>query len=55
MQRFKVQRSPEVSLKGLGVVAKEGVDEAKELHHPLVLPQVLVTLQQEHVVTAIAA
>ena len=33
----------EVTLKRLGVVREECVDEAEELHDPLVLPQVLVS------------
>ena len=46
---------PEVSLEGLGVVAKQRIDQPKQLHDSLVLSQVLVTLQQKHEVTAIAA
>ena len=49
----KVQNRPEVSLEGLGVVAKQRVNESKQLHDPLVLSEVLVTLQQEHEVTTI--
>ena len=45
---------PEVSLEGLGVVAKESVDQSKQLHHSFVLSQVLVTFQQEHIVPTIA-
>ena len=45
---------PEVSLKGLGVVAKESVDQSKQLHHSFVLSQILVTFQQEHIVPTIA-
>ena len=33
----------------------QGVDEAEELHGALVLPQILVALQQEHVLAAVAA
>ena len=36
------------------VVGEESVDQTKELHHSLVLPQVFVTLQEEHKLPAIA-
>ena len=36
---------PEVSLECLWVVAKESVDQPKQLHDPLILPQVFMTLQ----------
>ena len=42
-----------MSLEGLGVVAKESVDKSKQLHDSLVLSEIFVTLQQEHVVTTI--
>ena len=45
---------PEVSLEGLRVIGKKGVDQSEQLHHPLVLTQVLVTLQEEHEVLSIA-
>ena len=44
---------PEVSLEGLWVIGEQSVDQTKQLHHSLVLSQVLVTLQQEHEVTPI--
>ena len=36
------------------VICEESVDQTKELHHPLVLSQVFVTLQEEHKLPAIA-
>ena len=45
----------QVPSEGLPVADEERVDEAEKLHHSLVLPQVLVTLQQEHVGPAVAA
>mmetsp|Transcript_13522 Transcript_13522/g.28909 ORF Transcript_13522/g.28909 Transcript_13522/m.28909 type:complete len:454 (-) Transcript_13522:2570-3931(-) len=45
----------EVALRGSPVVGEHSVDKAKQLHHALVLPQVLVTLEQEHVLGAITA
>ena len=35
----------EVSAEGFRVVEQEAVDQTKELHDPLILPQVLMTLQ----------
>jgi len=43
-----------MSLEGLGVVGEEGVDQSEQLHHPFVLTQVLVTLQEEHEVFPVA-
>ena len=45
---------PEVSLEGLRVVVEQRIDQPKQLHHPLILPQVLVALQKEHEVTPVA-
>ena len=45
----------QVPPEGLSVADEERVDEAEKLHHSLVLPQVLVALQQEHVGAAVAA
>ena len=42
-------------LEGLGVIGEQCVDQTKELHDALVLPQVFVALQQEHELGAIAA
>jgi len=42
-----------MSLEGLGVTSKERVDQSKKLHHPLILPQVLMTLQKEHEILTI--
>lgn len=46
---------PEVLAQGRGVVSQQRVDQTKQLHDALVLPQVLVTFQQEHELVAIAA
>ena len=43
-----------MSFESFWVVCEESVDQTKELHHPLVLPQVFVTLQEEHKLPAIA-
>ena len=51
----RVPRNAEISLAGLSVVAKEGVDEPEELHDALVLPQVLVALEEKRVLAPIAA
>jgi hypothetical protein len=45
----------QVAAEGLRVVKKEGVDKAEKLHDPLVLPQVLVALEQKHVLAPVAA
>ena len=45
----------QVAPERLRVVEEERVDEAEELHDALVLPQVLVALEQEHVLAAVAA
>ena len=44
-----------MSLESFRVIGEEGVDQAKELHDTLVLPQVLMALQKEHEVPTIAA
>lgn len=46
---------PEVLAQGRRVVGQQCVDQAEQLHDSLVLPQVLVALQQEHELVAIAA
>lgn len=46
---------PEVLAQGRRVVGQQRVDQAEQLHDPLVLPQVLVALQQEHELVAVAA
>ena len=43
-----------MSFESFWVVREESVDQTKELHHPLILPQVFVTLQEEHKPPAIA-
>lgn len=45
---------PEVLAQGRGVVGQQRVDQTKELHDSLILPQVLVALQQEHELVAVA-
>ena len=45
----------EISAECLGRVEKQRVDETEELHHSFVLSQVLMSLQQEHVLLAIDA
>ena len=42
-----------MSLEGLLVGRQQCVDELKQLHHSLVLTEVLVTFEEEHVLTAI--
>lgn len=44
----------QVAPEGVWVTNEESVDQTKELHHPLILSKVLMTLQQEHKVTSIA-
>lgn len=46
---------PEVLAQGRGVVGEQRVNQAEQLHDSLVLPQVLVALQQEHELVAVAA
>lgn len=45
----------EVSFEGLRICHEQSVDQSKELHHALILPDVLVALEQELVILAIAA
>ena len=45
----------EVSFEGLLVGSQQRIDELKQLHHSLVLTEVLVTFEEEHVLTAITA
>ena len=42
-----VPRDGEVALSGGAVVGQHGVDEAEQLHHALVLTQVLMTLRTQ--------
>ena len=44
-----------MSLEGVLVGSQQCVDELKQLHHSLVLTEVLVTFEEEHVLTAITA
>ena len=44
----------QVPFQSLGVAGEEGVDQREELHHPLVLSEVLVPLQEEHVLLPVA-
>lgn len=46
---------PEVLAQGRGVVCQKSVDQTKQLHDSLILPQVFVALQQEHELVAITA
>lgn len=46
---------PEVLAQGRGVVGEQRVNQTEQLHDSLVLPQVLVALQQEHELVAVAA
>lgn len=46
---------PEVLAQGRRVVGQQCVDQTKQLHHSLILPQVLVALQQEHELVAVTA
>lgn len=46
---------PEVFAQRRWVVGQKRVDQAKQLHDSLVLPQVLVALQQEHELMAVAS
>ena len=43
-----------MSLESFWVVGEESVHQTKQLHHPLILSQVLMTLQEEHKLPAIA-
>ena len=45
----------EVSFEGLLVGSQQRIDELKQLHHSLVLTEVLVTFEEEHVLAAITA
>ena len=45
----------QILLRSLRVNREQGVYQPKKLHHTLILPDVLVTLQEEHVLTAIAS
>ena len=40
-----VSGNAEVALRGLAVISQHGVDQTEQLHHALVLSQVLMTLQ----------
>ena len=44
-----------MSLEGVLVGSQQCVDELKQLHHSLVLTKVLVTFEEEYVLTAITA
>ena len=44
-----------MSLEGVLVGSQQCVDELKQLHHSLVLTEVLVTFEEEHVLTTITA
>lgn len=46
---------PEVLAQGRRVVGQQCVDQTKKLHDSLILPQVLVALQQEHELVAVTA
>lgn len=46
---------PEVLAQGCGVIGEQRVNQAKQLHDSLVLPQVLVAFQQEHELMAVTA
>lgn len=43
-----------MSLEGLRVISEQCIDQPKELHDSLILPQVLMALQKEHEITTIA-
>jgi hypothetical protein len=45
----------EMTLERLRILLKKGVDETEELHDPLVLTEILVTLEEEVVLDAVAA
>lgn len=46
---------PEILPQGRRVVGQQRVYQTKQLHDSLILPQVLVALQQEHELVAVAA
>lgn len=46
---------PEVLAKRRWVIGQKGVHQAEELHHPLILPQVFVALQEENKLMPVAA
>ncbi len=43
-----------MAFEGLRVVGKKGIDQSKQLHHSLVLPQVFVAFEKEHEVLTVA-
>ena len=47
--------APQVLAQGGRVVGQQRVHEPEELHHPLILPQILMALQQEHELMPVAA
>ena len=44
---------PKMPLEGLAIVGKERVDKSEELHHSLILTQIFVAFQKEHVTVAV--
>lgn len=46
---------PEVLAQGRRVICQQSVDQTKQLHDSLILPQVFMALQQEHELMAITA
>ena len=50
-----VYLNSEVSPESVRVIDEQRVDQAEQLHDALVLPQVLVALEQEHVLLAVGA
>lgn len=47
--------TPEVLAQRCRVISEQCVNQAEQLHDSLVLPQILVALQQEHELVAVAA
>ena len=54
-RRTRTHLDGEVAPEGLRIVDEQRVDETEELHDALVLAQVLVALEQEHVGLTVAA
>lgn len=43
-----------MSFESLRIISQQGIDQTKELHHSLILPQIFMALQKEHEVSTIA-
>lgn len=52
---FHAPSIPEVLPKRCWVIGQKGINQAEELHHSLVLPQVFMALQEENKLMPVAA